>query len=202
MNVNASSDVVRTCGSLIAQVVTGSATVVLGGGLTVIAVPQGGAVEVTEDASGGYTIANLSTDEDITVTVDGVVSTIEPGQTDTVQTWDFVGFLDRIQNAPTLNQMKAGAVVQLKWRVLDSEGSPVTNLASAAVRVSNLNCLTGEGAGQGEQTAVVGSGLQNLGSGYYQLNWKTAKSWASSCKILHLDIGDGVTHDAFFSFTK
>ena len=32
-----------------------------------------------------------------------------------------------------------------------------------------------------EQVAPGGSGLQNLGQGYYQLNWKTSKSFAGTC---------------------
>jgi hypothetical protein len=45
------------------------------------------------------------------------------------------------------------------------------------------------------------SGLQNLGNGYCQLNWKSPTIYAGSCKTLHLNIG-GVTHDALFQFTK
>jgi hypothetical protein len=49
---------------------------------------------------------------------------------------------------------------------------------------------------------VAGSSdLQNLGNGYYQLNWKSPTSYASSCKTLQLNIG-GATHNALFQFTK
>jgi glutamine cyclotransferase len=81
-------------------------------------------------------------------------------------------------------------------------GSPVTDLPSASIQVSSLNCTTAEGSDQLESTASVGSGLQNLGDGYYQLNWKTQKTYAGSCKTLHLDVGDGVSHRALFRFTK
>ena len=53
-----------------------------------------------------------------------------------------------------------------------------------------------------EQTAAGESGLQNLGSGRYQLNWKPNATWAGSCKLMHLDFGDGIKHDAYFKFTK
>lgn len=46
------------------------------------------------------------------------------------------------------------------------------------------------------------SGLQNLGNGYYQFNWATPKSYANSCKTLHLALGDGADHTAQFKFTK
>ena len=55
-----------------------------------------------------------------------------------------------------------------------------------------------------EQTAAGRTpGFQNLGNGYYQLQLEDAEELrAALCKTLHLDIGDGVTHDAFFQFTK
>ena len=34
-------------------------------------------------------------------------------------------------------------------------------------------------------------GLQNLGDGYYQFDWKTPKSYAKSCKTLRLDLAEG-----------
>jgi hypothetical protein len=37
---------------------------------------------------------------------------------------------------------------------------------------------------------------------YYQFNWQTPTSYAGSCKTMKLDIGDGVTHQAPFKFTK
>ena len=50
--------------------------------------------------------------------------------------------------------------------------------------------------------AAGASGLQNLGDGNYQLNWKSPTSYAGSCKRLRLDLGDGSSHTADFKFTK
>ena len=66
----------------------------------------------------------------------------------------------------------------------------------------SLSCSLGTTADLLEEVAAGGSGLQNLGDGYYQLNWKTPKTYADSCKTLKLDLGDGVTHDALFKFTR
>jgi hypothetical protein len=43
--------------------------------------------------------------------------------------------------------------------------------------------------------------IQNLGSGYYQLNWKTDKTW-TGCRQMRLSLaGEGpVTHTALFRF--
>ncbi len=191
---------VVTCGSLILEVVTGSAEVVLDD-LTSVSISTGGMAEIADNGDGSFSVENLGTVE-ITVVVDGVEATIEPGDASTLEAWDFQGFSIPVDAAPTLNVVKAGAAVPLKWRVLDTAGSPVTGIASAGVSVSSLDCTSGEGSDVLEQTATAGSGLQNLGNGYYQLNWKTQKAYAGSCKALHLDIGDGVTHDAYFDFRK
>ena len=44
--------------------------------------------------------------------------------------------------------------------------------------------------------------LDDQGAGAYQVNWKTPKSYAKSCKTLELDLGDGVARTAAFRFTK
>lgn len=197
--VAAGSTVVVTCASLVLEVVTGSAEVVLGDGLIEVSIPEDGKAEIAEDADGGATVENLGS-EPITVTVDGVEATIALGETSTFEAWDFVGFLSPVDNPPMLNTMKAGAGVPLKWRVLDASGEPVTDLSAAAITVSELDCETGDGSDEVEQGATAGSALQNLGDGYYQVNWKSLKSYAGTCKTMHLDIEDGVTHDAFFKF--
>jgi len=201
VNVNAGSTAIFTCASLIAQVVTGSAEVVLDDALSSVLIPAGGKAEIGDDGNGGFTVENLGS-EPITVIVDGVEATIAPGETSTVEAWDFQGFFSPVDPIPMNNSMKAGAAVPLKWRILDATGAPVRNLAAATISVSTLSCGSAVGSAEIEQTAAVGSPLQNLGNGYYQLNWKTAKAYAGSCKTLHLDVGDGVTHDAYFDFRK
>ena len=90
----------------------------------------------------------------------------------------------------------------LKFRVLGTNGAPVTNLTTATITVTTLNCSLGTTLDQIEETVADESGLQNHGNGYYQVNWKSPKTYGGSCKVLHLNINDGVTHDANFQFKK
>jgi hypothetical protein len=115
--------------------------------------------------------------------------------------YEFVGFTSPVDNPPVLNKAKAGQTIPLKWRVLDASGNPVTNLTSVTVRVSSTACTTGLPLDAIEEYAAGASGLQNLGNGYYQYNWKTPKSYAG-CRTIHLDLGEdgGITHDAQFQF--
>jgi hypothetical protein len=78
----------------------------------------------------------------------------------------------------------------------------VTNLASVTVTVASLACSSETAPDAIEEYAAGSSGLQNLGNGYYQLNWATPKSYAGSCKTLKLNLGEGVGQQrtALFQF--
>ena len=89
----------------------------------------------------------------------------------------------------------------MKWRSVDSTGAP-TRIHGGVGGIPVLSCVSGAAVDVIEQTVASASGLQNLGNGYYQLNWKSPKTLAAACGTLRLSIGDGVTHDALFSFSK
>jgi len=114
----------------------------------------------------------------------------------------FSGFHAPVNASPTLNAAKAGQTIPLKFLVTNSSGAPVTTLTSVSVTVSSLACSNGSTADAIEEYSTGASGLQNLGGGEYQFNWKTPKSYVSSCKTLKLDVGDGIAHTALFSFAK
>jgi hypothetical protein len=204
VQIAAGGDGLLTCGSVIVTMTVGSAQVVLGGGLAVVSVPAGVSVEVGTSLDGSFTVDVLAgSTGSATVTVDGISTTV--GVDDpvaTVRAWHFVGFSQPVDNGGVANTVKAGAVIPLRWRSLDALTNPVTTLASATIKVAALTCGSTVTQDQIEETSPGGSGLQNLGNGYYQLNWKTPTTYARSCKTLKLDIGDGVTHDAIVWFTK
>jgi hypothetical protein len=118
--------------------------------------------------------------------------------------YDFSGFSSPVDSVPTLNLAKAGQAIPLKWRITDANGLPVTNLSGVTVTVVSLSCSLGSTTDALEEYASGDSGLQNLGDGYYQFNWKTPKTYANSCKTLKLNLGEGAgfEHTALFKFTK
>lgn len=118
-------------------------------------------------------------------------------------TYGFSGFSAPINDASgVLNVAKAGQIVPLKWRLSDASGAPVTNLGNATLTVVSLSCSAGSSSDQVEEYSPGGSGLQNLGDGYYQYNWKTPKNYSGSCKTMQLDLGEGSFRTALFSFTN
>jgi hypothetical protein len=111
----------------------------------------------------------------------------------------FVGFQSPVSNT-ALNIVKAGSAVPLKWVQLDNQGNPVTNLSLCTALSSASVCTAPAGISapwlfvqaysvpgalctadvtEGTDTLTTtfagGSGLQNLGGGNYQYNWKTPK---------------------------
>jgi hypothetical protein len=198
--IAAGSAVESWCGSYGAAVQTGSATIVVGGGLATIALGEGDAAKVAENADGTFTVSQVQGTVD--VTVDGVTTPVTTGSTLIGAAWDFQGFSSPVDNGGVLNTAKAGRAIPLKWHLLNAQGNPVTTLSSATIAVKSLDCSTGTTTDAVEEFAPGGSGLQNLGNGYYQLNWQTPSSYAGSCKTLKLNVGDGVTHDALFKFTR
>jgi hypothetical protein len=111
----------------------------------------------------------------------------------------FEGFFTPIDNN-ILNIATAGQVIPLRWRLTDSAGNPVTNLTTVGITAVSLSCSTGQTMDEVEEYATGLSGLQNLGNGYYQFNWKTPKAYAKSCKTLRLDLGEGALRTADFRF--
>jgi len=117
--------------------------------------------------------------------------------------YNWSGFFQPVDNF-IINVAKAGQAIPLKWRLTDANGNPVLNLTSVKVTVANLACNSGITVDQVEEYAAGASGLQNLGDGYYQFNWKTPSTYASSCKTMKLDLGEGAgkEHTALFQFKK
>jgi mannose/cellobiose epimerase-like protein (N-acyl-D-glucosamine 2-epimerase family) len=114
--------------------------------------------------------------------------------------YGFSGFQPPVDQ-DAVNVTRAGSVVPFKWRLTDYDGAPVTGLAAVSLRSVGHACDRGAEEDPLEEVAVGSSGLQNLGDGYYQLNWKSAKAYAGSCRTFALDLGEGVHRTAEFRFT-
>jgi Tol biopolymer transport system component len=119
---------------------------------------------------------------------------------DYVVAYGFSGFQSPVDEGQ-VNVARAGRTIPLKWRAVDASGDPVMTIDAVTVTVLGQSCDIGMTEDLIEETST-GSGLQNLGNGFYQYNWKTPASYAQSCKTMRLGLGDGVLHTAEFRFTK
>lgn len=114
-------------------------------------------------------------------------------------TYGFQGFNAPVQNPSVLNVSKVGRSVPFRWRVVDAQGAPVNDLTTAAFTHMAIGCPS---AVENRITTYGGNydQLQNLGNGYYQLDWLVPTSFRGSCRRLELDLGDGVIRPAQFKF--
>ncbi len=119
--------------------------------------------------------------------------------------YNFEGLFAPVDRPNTMNVSKAGQSIPLKWRLTDFQGAPILDFSPAAlgVAVSGLQCTVSTSLDQIEEYAG-NSGLQNLGDGYYQFNWKTPPAYANSCKAVGLNLGEASPRGplAYFNFKK
>ena len=115
----------------------------------------------------------------------------------------FEGFFSPIENTPTVNKANAGQAIPVKWRITDKNGQPISDPASFINITSySVNCATfaGDPTNYVEEFAAGSSGLQYLGDGWWQFNWKTSKTYKGQCRTMKLTLDDKSEHTASFSF--
>jgi hypothetical protein len=118
--------------------------------------------------------------------------------------YDFSSFGPPVSNPPDVNKAVAAQTVPLRWRLVDAAGLPVTGLPAVVVTVKGYACPLGQSKDRPFELSADNTGLQNMGDGYYQWDWKTPKQYAKSCKTLLLDLGEGpgMERSAAFEFVK
>jgi len=116
--------------------------------------------------------------------------------------YDFGGLQYPVDPVPTLNAMKAGAAVPLKFSLGGDQGLAI--LASGYPKSAQIKCDLTEPVDPIEETLTAGSSGLNFdaASGQYSYVWKTEKSWAGTCRDFTLKLADGSTQHAYFRFTK
>ena len=120
-------------------------------------------------------------------------------------TYKFTGFFSPIDNDP-VNAVKAGQAVPAKWRLTDANDAPIADPASFVdLQSYPISCTTfaGDPLDAVEEAASGASGLQYVGDGYWQFNWKTPKSYAESCRAMYVEFNSGALSPVVkFQFKK
>ena len=123
-----------------------------------------------------------------------------PGLGGPAVTFDFEGFFPPLKGAPTLNVVKVGSAVPLKFSLGGDRGLAV--IAAGYPASASLDCATlNPGETFGPAKPAGGSGLTyDAASGQYTYVWKTEKTWAGTCRVLSLRLTDETEHRAAFKF--
>ena len=107
--------------------------------------------------------------------------------------YKFTGFFQPI-DMRTVNSAKAGQTIPVKWLLLDALGVPVSDPDSFAKLYSYyVNCESSVRTDAIEEYSSGTSGLQYLGDGYWQFNWKTPKTYAGTCRAMYIEFSGGTT---------
>ena len=96
----------------------------------------------------------------------------------------FDGFREPVSPSPTVNTVKTGSTVPVKWRITDWNGVGVSDPASFKALTSSAAACTTSATDEVE-VINVGSGLNYLGDGTWQYNWKTS-GLPTGCRQLRL----------------
>jgi hypothetical protein len=130
-------------------------------------------------------------------------TTTQPPMTTTTTTqpptFPFSGFFQPVDNPPTLNQVKAGQSIPVKFSLGGDRG---LNIIAAGYPVSQqIACSNNAPIDVIEQTTTANQGLTyDPATGQYIYTWKTQKSWAGTCRQFILRLTDGTDHMALFTF--
>jgi len=152
---------------------------------------DGGSGPATQAVSADADTSSVCSGKTVSVQASDAVGNTGSASCSYSVAYGFLGLFAPIDKPTTMNVSKAGQAIPLKWRLVDASNQPVTNLAAVTVTVQGMSCAIGTTNDAVEEYAAGTSGLQNLGDGYYQFNWKTPTNYAGSCKSISLDFGAG-----------
>ncbi len=116
--------------------------------------------------------------------------------------YNFTGFFAPVDNPPTLNQVKAGQSIPVKFSLGGNQGLGI--LAPNSPASGLISCPTGVTVDVIPTTTTISnSGLTyDAATDQYTYVWKTEKSWAGTCRQLNVTLRDGTTKSAGFNFTR
>jgi hypothetical protein len=114
--------------------------------------------------------------------------------------YNFSGFFSPVDNLPTLNQVKAGSSIPVKFGLAGNQGLNI--LASGSPSSQTIGCSSGAAVDDIEETVTAGSSSlsYDAATDTYSYVWKTNKSWANTCRQLIVTLVDGTQHQANFKF--
>lgn len=115
--------------------------------------------------------------------------------------YNFTGFFQPVDNAPTVNTAKAGQGIPLKFSLGGDQG---LNIFAAGYPKIEFTACTSSTVDAVETTVSAGNSSlsYDAATDQYTYTWKTEKSWAGKCGTLSILFNDGTTQTALFKFTK
>jgi hypothetical protein len=113
--------------------------------------------------------------------------------------FEFTGFLPPVENPPTLNSLKAGAAVPVKFGLGGDQSLDIFSATPGSERIACSNYVPLE---EIEDVATAGGSslTYDRATGQYTYVWKTERKWAGTCRRFTMKLVDGTEHTATFKF--
>jgi len=114
--------------------------------------------------------------------------------------FNFTGFVQPVDNLPTVNLVKAGASVPVKFSLGGNKG---LNIFEPGYPKSEQIVCDSTAQVEGiEETGTAGSSSLSFDptTNLYTYVWKTEKAWVNTCRQLVVKLNDGTIHRANFKF--
>jgi hypothetical protein len=96
--------------------------------------------------------------------------------------------------------------VPAKWRITDGNDVPISDPSSfEGLHSYGVSCTDFSGSPDDtvEEVAAGSSGVQYVGDGYWQFNWKTPANYANTCRAMMLEFNGGALSPTVkFKFKK
>ena len=148
--------------------------------------PAHGTLALNADGSFTYTPANgyAGSDSFTYKANDGQAdSDVATVSIDVTFAWS--GFFQPVDNLPTMNQVKAGSSIPVKFSLSGNQGLGI--LAAGYPASQRVDCDNSAPTADIEQTTTANQGLTyDAPSDQYNYVWKTNKSWSGTCRQLTL----------------
>lgn len=128
-----------------------------------------------------------------TETVSNEVIATAPG-------WPFSGFFAPVKNPPSVNVVKPGSVIPVRFSLGGPRGTDIFSPGFPAS--ASVDCTTGTATGSLEGVSLPGTSslIYDNKEQRYQLNWQTSASWSGTCRKLILRFKGGGEQFALFQF--
>jgi Trypsin len=112
----------------------------------------------------------------------------------------FDGFFHPVDNPPTLNPVKAGQAIAVKFSLHGDKGLAI--FAAGHPKSQQIDCNSSSAVDGVEETITAGgSSLSyNALTDTYKYVWKTSRDWAPNCRQLVVKLAGGSVHRANFQF--
>jgi hypothetical protein len=116
----------------------------------------------------------------------------------------FAGFFAPVVNPPTLNVVKAGSGVPVRFGLGGNYGLAIFAAGYPQVQAVACEPKAATHTIAAKDTLRLSSSALSYDqkTGRYTYAWATAKNWANSCRRLDLKLSDGSIHSALFKLTK